>query len=115
MSRDNTAGALAACAILGSTLMLAACGGSDNAASAAQNQSDAAQAGVSPGMTSYQNNALQLAAGASIPLSQLQAPPLVSAEAGSAVASAQASIAADAQQFAPVMHYAPGDGPDSAQ
>lgn len=103
------------CAIVGSTLMLAACGGSDNAASTAQNQTDAAQAGVSPGMTSYQNNALQLAAGASVPLSQLQAPPLVSAAAGSAVASAQASIAADAQQVEPVMHYAPGDGPNSAQ
>jgi hypothetical protein len=106
---------LTTCAILGSILMLAACGGSDNAASTAQNQADAAQAGIVPGMTSYQNNALQLAAGASVPLSQLQAPPLVSAEAGSAVASAQASIAADAQQVAPVMHYAPGDGPSSAQ
>lgn len=116
-SRHHACGLLASCAIVCTSLMLAACGGSDHAAAdAARNEvSNLAQADTSAGLTNYQNNALQLSAGASVPLAQLQAPPLTSAASGSAVASAQAAIAADAQQVAPVMHYAPGDGPDSTQ
>jgi hypothetical protein len=95
--------------------MLAACGPGPGDASAANNASDNASAsndsaGLAQTDTSrYRNAALQLAAGASVPLAQLQAPPLTNAGTGSAVASAQASVAADAVQVAPVMRYAPGD------
>jgi len=104
-----------ACVALLSVFMLAACGPGPGDASAANNASDNASAsndsaGLAQTDTSrYRNAALQLAAGASVPLAQLQAPPLTNAGTGSAVASAQASVAADAVQVAPVMRYAPGD------
>jgi hypothetical protein len=93
-----------------STFMLAACGpgaGDASATSSASVSNDAADSGQN--MSRYQSAALQLSAGASVPLRQLQAPPLTDAASGSAVASAQASVAADAIQVAPVMRYAPGD------
>jgi hypothetical protein len=104
----------AACIALLSVFTLAACGPGPADASAA-NPSDHASASndsagsIQSDTSRYQNAALRLAAGASVPLSQLQAPPLVNMGSGSAVASAQASVAADAIQVAPVMRYAPGD------
>jgi hypothetical protein len=90
--------------------MLAACGPDSGDASATNNASvtgESADPGQNP--SRYQSAALQLSVGASVPLAQLQAPPLTDAASGSAIASAQASVAADAQQVAPVMRYAPGD------
>ena|ERR1700754_3896248 len=103
-----------ACVALLGVFMLAACGPGPGDASAANPSDHASASNDSAGSTQndtsrYQNAALQLAAGASVPLSQLQAPPLVNMGSGSAVASAQASVAADAIEVAPVMRYAPGD------
>lgn len=97
-----------------SVFMLAACGPGPGEASAANPSDNASASNDSAGSAQndtsrFRNAALQLAAGASVPLSQLQAPPLTHAGTGSAVASAQASVAADAIQVAPVMRYAPGD------
>ncbi|CAB3749885.1 hypothetical protein [Paraburkholderia humisilvae] len=110
MDGDNRAKRGAACVALLTSLMLAACGadsGNTDAANKASVTGESADFGQSP--SRYQSAALQLSAGASVPLAQLQAPPLTNAAPGSAVASAQASIAADAQQVAPVMRYAPDD------
>ncbi|WP_156884035.1 hypothetical protein [Paraburkholderia sp. SOS3] len=102
----------ASCAALISVFMLVACGpgpaDASHATSSLSASNDSANS-MQNGTSRYQSAALQLAAGASVPLSQLQAPPLTNAGTGSAVASAQASVAADAIQVAPVMRYAPGD------
>ena len=115
MDGDFLSKLAAAWVALLSVFMLTACGPGPGDASAANHASDNASAsndsaGSTQNDTSrYQSTALQLAAGASVPLSQLQAPPLVNMGSGSAVASAQASVAADAIEVAPVMRYAPGD------
>lgn len=111
MDGDFLSKLAAAWVALLSVFMLTACGPGPGDASAANNASASNDsAGSTQNDTSrYQSTALQLAAGASVPLSQLQAPPLVNMGSGSAVASAQASVAADAIQVAPVMRYAPGD------
>ncbi|QYD71837.1 hypothetical protein KZJ38_33250 [Paraburkholderia edwinii] len=119
MDGDFLSKLAAAWVALLSVFMLTACGPGPGDASAANNAANSAannasasndSAGSTQNDTSrYQSTALQLAAGASVPLSQLQAPPLVNMGSGSAVASAQASVAADAIQVAPVMRYAPGD------
>jgi hypothetical protein len=110
MDGDILSKLMAACVALLSTFMLAACGPGAGDASGASNasvSSDSADSGQS--MSRYQSAALQLSAGASVPLAQLQAPPLTGSASGSAIASAQASVAADAIQVAPVMRFAPGD------
>jgi hypothetical protein len=110
MAADIRVKLATACVTLLGSLTLAACGPDSGDASAAANASatgDSADSGRNP--SRYQSAALQLSAGAAVPLARLQAPSLMNAAPGSAVASAQASIAADAQQVTPVMHYAPGD------
>ncbi|CAB3771367.1 hypothetical protein [Paraburkholderia solisilvae] len=110
MDGDNFTKRAAACVALLSTFMLVACGPDAGDASATNNASlNGESAGSGQGPSHYQSTALQLSAGSAVPLAQLQAPPLMQAAPGSAIASAQASIAADAQQVAPVMRYAPGD------
>jgi hypothetical protein len=90
--------ALVACA----TISLTACGPGD-APSANDTQGAAAQNTTTPASP---DTALQAArADASAPLASRP-----DAASTSAVTSVQASLAADSQQVAPVLRYAPGDG-----
>ncbi|WP_321782722.1 hypothetical protein [Paraburkholderia sp. J94] len=94
------------------TIMLAACGPGDNASSAPQQQSapnltanaetNAANAYASAGNTNAATASSDTLAAA--PASYASDP----------VQSVQASLAADSEQIAPVMSYAPGDEPPQA-
>jgi hypothetical protein len=100
-------------------IALAACGPGDTAASdSAVNatQSNATQSAAAPGQLNVSASAL----GASVPLASLAgnpanpstggvANPADSTQDSAAIVSAQASLASDNQQVAPVLHYAPGD------
>ena len=91
------------------TILLTACG-PDDSTSASVDQSNAAANQATP--SRHQTNAAATPPSALGALPALSTSPDAAAAAAasdSAVQSAQASLAADNTQVAPVLHYAPGD------
>jgi len=101
------------------SIALAACGPDDNASTGASAQ-DTSQPAAAPSVlnASASNPSMPAPSAASSPLAgsfnavNAQGDPQNSqnTQDNAAILSAQASLAADSQQVAPVMRYAPGDG-----
>ncbi|ASL46819.1 hypothetical protein bAD24_III05475 [Burkholderia sp. AD24] len=109
MRRDKSFASVVVISI--AVLALTGCGADDSA-------SNAAPAASSKGMTAANGDAAQRAALPATPIlntsSTLAASATVAVAASDPIAqNMQASLAADSQQVAPVMHYAPGDSATS--
>lgn len=95
------------------TIVLSACGPDDRTTTSAD-QSSAAQTATVPstgGTATGVSPSVAFGASASLSTMRTGTP---DAASDSAIQSVQASLAADSQQVAPVMHYAPGDSGESS-
>jgi hypothetical protein len=95
------------------TIMLSACGPDDSASASVDQSSTTADAAPSSGPPSARETTPTVTPSAPFAASAT----LTGAPAASepAVQSVQSSLAADSQQVAPVMHYAPGDSGQGGQ